>query len=130
MECVAHDARRQACLNRIVSTEWIVHQLSSAPIRLVEPARHNSRKGTPIPGAATATVLVYLQQRASVGVPWANHAQILRGTGCTTKALCWALMYLQALHQVEAVPDHRNPRYRRYRLVLSGAKQHDANQPR
>ena len=42
----------------------------------------------------------------------------VRRTGCTAKAVSWALVYLSAVQLIErSNSDERNPRYLRYRVT-------------
>lgn len=52
-----------------------------------------------------------------------THAQIKQRTGCTQKALSWALIYLFSQTLIERAPDlSRNGRNSRYWAVLTGAR--------
>jgi hypothetical protein len=48
---------------------------------------------------------------------WWTRAQIVAATGCTSKSVDWALLYLRHTLRVEAHPDHRCVRYLRYRAM-------------
>jgi hypothetical protein len=81
--------------------------------------RYNPRPAGVIrEGSATDAVLSALQQRQGT---WLTHAQILKLTQRSTKAVCWALLYLKAQGMVESAPDDsRNARYQRYRVSKGG----------
>ncbi|CAN7342114.1 hypothetical protein LJR074_001947 [Acidovorax sp. LjRoot74] len=82
--------------------------------------RYNPRPAGVIrEGSATDAVLQALNQRSG---SWLTHAQLLVLTQRSTKAVCWALLYLRAQGMVESAPDDsRNARYQRYRLAKDGA---------
>ena len=49
---------------------------------------------------------------------WMRCAEIIVRTGCTAKAVSWALVYLSAVQLIErSNSDERNPRYLRYRVT-------------
>lgn len=103
-----------------MSTAWMAQQLQRAAdgrsaMPLTTP-RYNPRPAGVIrEGSATDAVL--LAMRSRIGV-WMTHSQILHSTQRSTKAVCWALLYLKAQGLIESVPDDsRNARYQRYRLV-------------
>lgn len=100
------------------AASWMAQQLQSAAdgrraMHLEQP-RYNPRPaGVILTGSATHAVLTSLRERNGM---WLTHAQILVATCRSTKAVCWALLYLQAQGLVESTPDDsRNSRYRRYR---------------
>lgn len=67
------------------------------------------------PGSASDVVLALLRGRSDV---WMTHGQILVLTKRSTKAVCWALAYLQAQGLIEStLDDGRNARYRKYRAA-------------
>lgn len=106
-----------------MTTEWIASQLSrmaaaAKPLALNNP-RYNPRPAGVIrPGSATDAVLALLCRRHPT---YLNHAQIMRQTERTTKAVCFALVYLKAQGHIEATPDDsRNGRYQRYRATQKG----------
>lgn len=72
------------------------------------------------PDGATQAVLKFL--RASPG-RFFRREEIVIGTGCTDKAVDWALLYLRARGLVRAAGDtSRNSRYLRYSIAQEGEK--------
>ena len=102
------------------STSWMANQLQRAAESRrglsLEVTRYNPRPAGVIrEGSASDAVLVALRARPG---QWMTHAGILGVTCRSTKAVCWALLYLQALGLVESTSDDsRNARYRRYRAT-------------
>lgn len=104
-----------------MSTAWLAAQLMTMADRRAIPDEHpryNPRPpGVLREGSATHAVLLYLRSRPRL---YFTHAQILRGTDRSTKAVSWALIFLRAQGLVECVPDaSRNARYLRYRIKES-----------
>ena len=66
-------------------------------------------------GSATDRVLALLREHDG---HWMRCAEIIVRTGCTAKAVSWALVYLSAVQLIErSNSDERNPRYLRYRVT-------------
>jgi hypothetical protein len=102
-----------------MSLEWIALQLQIRASRTfglgLQVPRYNPRPAGVIrPGSATHAVLGYLQKHSH----WLNHRQICSGTGCTSHAVDWGLIFLKSQGLIEcASDDGRNPRYLRYRII-------------
>jgi hypothetical protein len=100
-----------------MSLDWMAVQLANTRggLNLSMP-RYNPRPAGVIrPGSATEVALQVL--RAAHG-QFLTHSQLLTRTGCTQKALSWALIYLKSQQLVETSCDEsRNARYLRYRAV-------------
>lgn len=103
-----------------MSIDWTAQQLqarASNPGGLgLQVPRYNPRPAGVIrAGSATHAVLGYLRERCS---HWLNHRQICSGTGCTSRAVDWGLIFLKSQGLIEcASDDGRNPRYLRYRII-------------
>ena len=99
---------------------WMTAQLErvsdgrrAMPLQVPRYSPHNT--GVIVKGSATDVVLTLLRERP---LAWLTHAQLLMHTQRSTKAVCWACLYLTSRGLVESAPDaSRNPRYRRYRLA-------------
>lgn len=82
-----------------MSLEWTTQQLRTPLSRLIEPPRFNPRpRGEVRPGSAADAVLRLL--RSTPERSYWRH-QVIHHTGCTRKAVDWALSYLQALQLIE-----------------------------
>ena len=110
--------------------DWLVQQVIRASDRAREraaPPRFNPRPAGVIrEGSATEAVLEYLRTSKLV---YHQHRQIVHGTGRSTKAVCWALIYLRELGHVVATADaERNSRYRRYAAAsrIASRGQHES----
>lgn len=94
--------------------QWMAGQLQSEAFRAKpRPTRFNPKPaGVNLPGGAAEAVLLVLQMRPRA---WFTHAQIVFLSGRTTKAVGFALRYLQLTGRIRATEDAmRNPRYLRY----------------
>jgi hypothetical protein len=105
-----------------MTTSWIAGQLTrmaSARSSAPDIPRFNPRPmGVIRAGSASDAVLQALHKRRGA---YFNHAQIVQLCDRTTKAVCWALIFLQELGFIEATADDsRNARYRRYRITPKG----------
>ena len=97
-----------------MSLDWTARQIAQLPgaLNLTQP-RYNPRPAGVIrQGSASELALIVL--RAAHG-QYLTHAQIKQRTGCTQKALSWALIYLHSQHLIDRTSDEsRNSRYCRY----------------
>ena len=115
-----------------MSTSWMAQQLSSLSTASTptgpDVPRYNPRpNGVIRPGSATEAVLCLLRK---IDGRYMNHAQIMIATGRTTRAVSWALVFLQAQGLIESTADDgRNPRYQRYR-IKAGATDVCSKKPR
>ena len=106
-----------------MSAAWMAEQLQRVAdgrrAMALELPRYNPRPAGVIrDGSATDAVLAALRARPG---QWLTHAQVMGVSLRGTKAVCWALLYLQAQGLVESTPDDsRNARYRRYRVCKGG----------
>lgn len=83
----------------------------------VRPGPPNPRPlGTLTPAGATAQLLFVLARQPS---KFWSHQEIVRHMP-VPKSLGWALRHAQILGWVERTPDHRSPRYLRYRITPGG----------
>lgn len=111
-----------------MSMEWIAKQLEAAAdaASVAEPPQNLIRfnpkpPGSIQPGSATEAVMAFLNRHPGI---FFTHAQILRATGRTTKAVAWALIFLREMGVIEVAPDlSRNSRFLRYRLAKTAAKE-------
>ena len=98
----------------IWTAKQLVHIGKRQGLNLAVP-RYNPRPaGVYRPGCTADAVLQFLH-----GFPknWFTHGEIVKRTGCSSKAVTWACIYLRSLHLVECTSDDaRNPRYLRYRI--------------
>lgn len=99
-----------------VKTSWLAMQLQSiakSNQKPVQKPRHNPHPpGVIWEGSATQAVFFFLKRHHDI---YYTHFQIRRETGCSGKAVDWALRYLKKSGAIECVPDHaRNSRYLRY----------------
>ncbi|GAB3359000.1 MULTISPECIES: hypothetical protein [Giesbergeria] len=81
------------------------------PLEVPRYSPTGSKPGTIKVGSASWAVLAVLRKTGA----WMTHAQLLLATQRSTKSVCWALLYLQALSLIESGADNRNSRYKRYR---------------
>ncbi|HEV6964621.1 hypothetical protein [Roseateles sp.] len=109
-----------------MSIDWTTRQLGLELARrgALEPLhvhRYNPRPAGVIRDrSATQAVQTVLQMRPGV---FFTHSTICFLTGRTTKAVCFALRYLQGQGVVRSVPDAtRNPRYLRYSATAAGVR--------
>lgn len=101
--------------------DWLAQRIMQATTQaqrdaMRTPPRFNPRPaGVIYPDSATSAILDFLGTRP--GVPFFRH-QIIESTGCTRKAVDWALVYLanRELVQVHAGAVHN-------RYSVQGAKQ-------
>ena len=102
------------------SAAWMAQQLQRAADGRQAMPLHSPRYNPRPPGvirAGSATDVVLAAMQSHHGF-WLTHAQILRLTQRSTKAVCWALIFLKARGLIESAPDDsRNARYQRYRAV-------------
>lgn len=97
------------------SMEWLAWQVLR-PMQAQPPKPINPKPaGQPCQGGAAEAVLLWLEHRPSRGAWWSMH-QIIRGTGRTAKACCWAVIYLHRIGTIERERDVGNSRYLRYRV--------------
>ena len=109
---------------KVTATRWTTNQLlalgASASGRrtglaLQEPRYNPKPPGVIQQGSATDRVLALLREHDG---HWMRCAEIIVRTGCTAKAVSWALVYLSAVQLIErSNSDERNPRYLRYRVT-------------
>ena len=101
-----------------MSIDWLARQLAAASVSGPTPRDIAAgRRGVIWVGSATDAVLLSMQPGH-----WYTHAQLIARSQRTTKAVCWALMYLRSLKLIRASDsDARNPRYRRYQITEAGA---------
>ena len=102
------------------SMEWMawqvaVHQDSAPPPRV--PGFNPRPPGHPVNGSASDDVLRWLTNRPSRISWWSMH-QIIRGTGRSGKACCWAVIYLHRIGHIERTRDCGHSRYLRYRATI------------
>lgn len=106
-----------------MSAAWMADQLQRRAdgrhALALEVPRYNPRPAGVIrDGSASDAVLSALRTR---GGQWLTHAQVMAVSERGTKAVCWALLYLQAQGLIESTSDDsRNARYRRYRACKGG----------
>lgn len=102
-----------------MSLNWVAQQITSRPGLNLESPRYNPRPpGVLQEGGAAKAVLALLQ--ANPG-RWFTFAQIMTGTGRTSKSLDWACIFLRSLGYVECSRNTeagRSSRYMRYRAKL------------
>lgn len=101
-----------------MTLDWMARQITSRPGGLnLEVPRYNPRPtGVMQEGGAAKAVLAFLQANPD---RWFTFAQIMVGTGRTSKALDWACIFLRSLGYVECSRNTeagRNSRYMRYRF--------------
>lgn len=101
--------------------EWIARQLEAVGNTAVaDPAANMHRfnpkpPGSIQPGSATEALIGFMSRHPNT---FFTHAELLRATGRTTKAMAWALIFLRELGAIEVAPDEsRNPRFLRYRIA-------------
>lgn len=101
--------------------EWLAHEALRRRVeenRTLQP-RHNPKPaGHVCEGGASEDVLLWLRSRSSGAAWWSMH-QIIRGTGRTAKACCWAVIYLYRIGEIDRERDFGNSRYLRYRARRS-----------
>lgn len=107
-----------------MSIDWTAQQLGIETARRGAQMQHHVRRHNPRPAgvirdcSATQAVQTVLQMRQGV---FFRHGDLVYLTGRSTKAVCFALRYLQGQGVVRAVPDLiRNPRYLRYSATTAG----------
>lgn len=109
-----------------MSTSWVTHQILSIR-RTAEPtriAKNPKPAGVMLPGSATHAVWVYLESLPHRR--WVQRRQIVTGTGCTGKAVDWALIFLLTTGRIErSSDDMRCSRYYRYRKADSSEARHE-----
>lgn len=102
------------------AARWTAQQLELAAdgrraMPLKNPRYNPCPAGVIRDGSATAAVLTAMRARPGL---WLTHGQLLNLTNKSTKAVCWACLYLQAQGLIESTTDDsRNARYRRYRVA-------------
>lgn len=84
---------------------------NAMPLEVPRYSPTGFKPGTIKVGSASCSVLAVLRKTGA----WMTHAQLLLATKRSTKSVCWALLYLQALGLIESGTDTRNSRYKRYR---------------
>ena len=89
-----------------------------APVQAKRTRVNPRPQGVIQPGSATSTLLKFLTARPGRVF---RREQLVLLTGCTPKALDWALLFLRQNGSIECVTDERNPRYLRYRLAAGTA---------
>ncbi len=99
-----------------VKSSWLALQLRAIAETNQKPAakpKFNPRPAGVIQdGSATQAVMLFLKRHHDI---YYTHFQICRETGCSGKAVDWALRFLKQSGAIECVPDHvRNSRYLRY----------------
>jgi len=99
-----------------LATQAMLHALADERVRDGIRKSPNPRPpGRPVDGSATDDVMRWLIDRPSRQAWWSMH-QIIRGTGRTGKACCWAVIYLHRIGAVERERATHNSRYLRYRV--------------
>ncbi len=97
--------------------EWLANQIlaASGTRRLIDRQVFNPRPAGVIrEGSATEAVLAFLRKSPR---RYHRHHEIITGTNRSSKAVCFALIYLRELGYIETTPDaERNSRYLRYCL--------------
>ena len=99
-----------------MTLDWVARQLAERPgsLNLTLP-RYNPRPAGVIrPGSAAEKTLTMMRKHPA---QWFTNHQIIVATGCTDKAVSWALLFLRSLGEIETTADSaRNSRYLRYRI--------------
>lgn len=106
-------------MSRSPSTvEWMAWQLLTRHVAdAAWPKPINPKPaGQVVAGGASESVLKWLLERPSAKAWWSMH-QIIRGTGRSAKACCWAAIYLHRIGAIERERDVGNSRYLRYRAT-------------
>lgn len=103
--------------------DWMAQRIIAAANRDLDPGnappRFNPRPpGVIREGSATQQVLQFLEKHTG---RYFIRIQIVRATGCSERAVDWALLFLKAQQRIKAVEDTtRNSRYLRYGIAKEG----------
>jgi len=99
---------------------WLAQQIVQASeTQEPRPPRFNPRPYGVMQRGAASDILAYIKQQPG---RYFTSLELIAATQHTHSAVSWGLYFLRRLQLIETAPDPRNPRYLRYRLVVSRAE--------